>query len=96
MMYDNYSGDYRAGVTPLPISNREVKLRLADGTTTAGLWESRSSPDFILKPVNSNVDRFFYFIQITSPPFRPQDWRRHVGARGGCHPKRCASILRGS
>ena len=28
------SGDYRAGVTPLPISNREVKLRIADGTTT--------------------------------------------------------------
>ena len=45
------SGDYRAGVTPLPISNREVKLRLADGTTTAGLWESRSSPDLFL---NSN------------------------------------------
>ena len=57
-----FSGDYRAGVTPLPIPNREVKLRLADGTTTAGLWESRSSPDFILKPVNRNVDRFFLFI----------------------------------
>ena len=42
------SGDYRAGVTPLPISNREVKLRIADGTTTAGLWESRSSPDLYL------------------------------------------------
>ena len=63
-MYNNYSGDYRAGVTPLPISNREVKLRLADGTTTAGLWESRSSPDFILKPVNSNVDRFFLYMNI--------------------------------
>ncbi len=45
-----FSGDYRAGVTPLPISNREVKLRIADGTTTAGLWESRSSPDFIINP----------------------------------------------
>lgn len=43
------SGDYRAGVTPLPISNREVKLRIADGTTTAGLWESRSSPDLYLR-----------------------------------------------
>ena len=58
-----FSGDYRAGVTPLPISNREVKLRLADGTTTAGLWESRSSPDFILKPQLSNQLRFFYYIK---------------------------------
>ena len=48
-MVSKVSGDYRAGVTPLPISNREVKLRLADGTTTAGLWESRSSPDLYLK-----------------------------------------------
>ena len=62
-MYNNYSGDYRAGVTPLPISNREVKLRLADGTTTAGLWESRSSPDFILKPQLRNQLRFFYYIK---------------------------------
>ena len=62
-----FSGDYRAGVTPLPISNREVKLRLADGTTTAGLWESRSSPDFIL---NSNwiypVGVFYFYTVILS------------------------------
>ena len=48
-MINRFSGDYRAGVTPLPISNREVKLRIADGTTTAGLWESRSSPDLLLR-----------------------------------------------
>ncbi len=67
MMYNNYSGDYRAGVTPLPISNREVKLRLADGTTTAGLWESRSSPDFILKPQLSNQLRLFLFLKLHFP-----------------------------
>ena len=30
-----FPGDYSAGATPLPIPNREVKPRSADGT---GLW----------------------------------------------------------
>ena len=34
-----YSGDYGTKVPPLPIPNREVKLRHADGT--AYKWESR-------------------------------------------------------
>ena len=46
---DKYSGDYRERVTPLPIPNREVKPLIADGTTTEGLWESRSSPGFFSK-----------------------------------------------
>ncbi|MDF2521352.1 MAG: hypothetical protein K0R84_1980, partial [Clostridia bacterium] len=31
-------------VTPVPIPNTEVKLSSADGTWTAGSWESKSSP----------------------------------------------------
>ena len=34
-------GGYSQGVTPLPISNREVKPLYADGTACAGVWESR-------------------------------------------------------
>ena len=34
-------GDYSPGDTPLPIPNREVKTRYADGTACAGVWESR-------------------------------------------------------
>ena len=34
-------GGYNPGVTPLPIPNREVKPRNADGTACAGVWESR-------------------------------------------------------
>ena len=44
-----FSGDYREGETPLPIPNREVKLLIADGTTTARLWESRSLPGIYFK-----------------------------------------------
>ena len=36
-----FSGGYSCKETPLPISNREVKLTYADGTTCAGVWESR-------------------------------------------------------
>ena len=39
------SGVYIAGVTPLPIPNREVKPRRADGTIRVTVWESRSMPD---------------------------------------------------
>ena len=37
-----FLGDYSAGVPPLPIPNRAVKPRSADGTAIR--WESRSSP----------------------------------------------------
>ncbi len=45
------SGIYIAGVTPLPIPNREVKPPGADGTMWVTAWESRSMPDFFLNPV---------------------------------------------
>ena len=36
-----YSGDYSTKVPPLPIPNREVKLRHADGTADCGRVGSR-------------------------------------------------------
>ena len=43
-------GGYSLGATPLPIPNREVKTQHADGTACAGVWESRSLPNFIYNP----------------------------------------------
>ena len=42
-----FSGDYTAGETPLPIPNRAVKPRRADGTIWVTVWESRSLPGVI-------------------------------------------------
>ena len=38
------SGDNGPCETPLPISNRTVKTRSADGTAGVALWESRELP----------------------------------------------------
>ena len=43
----DFSGDNTAGETPLPIPNRAVKPRRADGTIWATVWESRSLPGVI-------------------------------------------------
>ena len=40
------SGGYSAEVTPVPISNTEVKLCIADGTAWETVWESRLPPDY--------------------------------------------------
>lgn len=40
----NQSGDNDGEVTPVPMPNTEVKLSSADGTWTAGSWESKSPP----------------------------------------------------
>ena len=40
-----FSGGNAGGVTPVPISNTEVKSSWADGTAGATLWESRSLPE---------------------------------------------------
>ena len=37
----NISGDNNGEATPVPMPNTEVKLSCADGTWTAGSWESR-------------------------------------------------------
>ena len=39
-------------VTPVPIPNTEVKLFSADGTAWGTAWESRTPPDFFLKPLD--------------------------------------------
>ncbi len=44
-----FLGDDSAEATPLPIPNRAVKLRCADGTQGLPLWQSRSSPGLSLK-----------------------------------------------
>ena len=41
ILYREYFGGYREEVTPVPISNTEVKLLCADGTAWATVWESR-------------------------------------------------------
>ena len=41
-------GGYSDRVTPDPISNSEVKPVCADGTARETVWESRTSPDYIL------------------------------------------------
>ena len=55
------SGVYIAGVTPLPIPNREVKPRRADGTIRVTVWESRSMPDiFFNAPCLKNAGHFYF------------------------------------
>ena len=40
-----YSGGFSEGVTPVSISNTEVKSFSADGTARVTVWESRTLPD---------------------------------------------------
>jgi hypothetical protein len=54
------SGVFIAGVPPLPIPNREVKPRRADGTIWATVWESRTMPDFVYDPVPLIRDGIFF------------------------------------
>ena len=41
---NRFLGGYAEGVTPVPISNTEVKPLRADGTARVAVWESRSPP----------------------------------------------------
>ena len=46
---------------PVPIPNTEVKLRSADDTASARVWENRSLPgDYFVK--NPRKRGFFYFV----------------------------------
>ena len=51
-LYNEYFGGYREEVTPVPISNTEVKLFCADGTAWVTVWESRELPGFNKKPLH--------------------------------------------
>ena len=50
------SGDNSEEVTPVPISNTEVKLLSADDTWWEAAWESRTLPVFIKAPWSSGQD----------------------------------------
>ena len=54
------SSDDAEKVTPVPIPNTEVKLLSADGTWTAGSWESRSSLGN-REETRSSMDRVFLY-----------------------------------
>ena len=43
------SGGHSKEVTPVPISNTEVKLLSVDGTAWEAVWESRELPDTKIK-----------------------------------------------
>ena len=58
--YNQFLGGYAEGVTPVPISNTEVKPLRADDTARAAVWESRSPPGIITeKPRFSSEMRGF-------------------------------------
>ena len=59
------SRDDGGKVTPVPISNTEVKLSSADGTWTAGSWESRTSRGTERKVRSSNGSGFFVLLRDT-------------------------------
>ena len=52
-------------VTPVPISNTEVKRLSVDGTAWETVWESRTLPDYYLRASDHHCDgqRLFLFGQ---------------------------------
>ena len=44
---ESFPGGDGGGVTPVPISNTEVKPSSADGTALETRWESRTLPGFV-------------------------------------------------
>src|SRR5437867_13295277 len=52
-------GGHAGGVTPVPISNTEVKSSRADDTAAVRLWESRTLPGLIRSPLVFGSAGFF-------------------------------------
>src|SRR5438552_11363436 len=52
-------GGHAGGVTPVPISNTEVKPSRADDTAAVRLWESRTLPGLIRSPLIARSAGFF-------------------------------------
>src|SRR5690606_18752238 len=66
-----FPGGHRGRVTPVPIPNTEVKPATADGTASAGVWESRSLPGlFVEKPGTHPSPGLFCFAHLLCPPSR--------------------------
>jgi hypothetical protein len=59
-------GDHSREETPVPIPNTEVKLPSADGTARVTVWESKSSPGFLLYVllIYSYIILILYFINF--------------------------------
>ena len=56
-----FFGGHSEEVPPVPIPNTAVKLFCADGTAWETVWESRSPPFFIEKPLWAYAQRGFCF-----------------------------------
>ena len=56
------SGDNSEEVTPVPISNTEVKLLSADDTWWEAAWESRTLPVFYCFDERQSFDCLFPFL----------------------------------
>src|SRR3954469_24823786 len=59
-----FAGGHRIRVTPVPISNTEVKPDTADGTARETVWESRSLPALFQRLVRSYSRAFFLFSSL--------------------------------
>ena len=57
----SFPGGDGGRVTPVPISNTEVKPSSADGTALETRWESRTLPGFYSQPVPLTRSRLFLF-----------------------------------
>ena len=66
MSYTAFGGD-GGEVTPVPISNTEVKLSSADGTAGFPLWESRSPPNLNWALAPETEQGPYCFIIIENP-----------------------------
>ncbi len=57
-------GAFAAVGTPLPIPNREVKHRWADGTAWATVWESKSVPSYYKETLYDSFHAGFFLLDI--------------------------------
>src|SRR5437773_5754434 len=55
-------GGHAGGVTPVPISNTEVKSSRADDTAAVRQWESRTLPGLKQRPAGLRISGPFYFL----------------------------------
>ena len=74
--HTGFFGGHSEEVPPVPIPNTEVKLFSADGTAWETMWESRSPPNSLKKPLRAHALRgFSFFLLYPSslrlfPPYR--------------------------
>ena len=68
------SGDNSEEVTPVPISNTEVKLLSADDTWWEAAWESRTLPVFYCLNERQSFDCLFLFVETRQRHYFPKVW----------------------